>query len=87
MDETDQFISRHNGGPNAGTNNPSSNYVGESINEEIQSDPFDAMTRFNLEETMDAVSEFYSRNTDRELVLTPVITSTVTLPYYKAFSR
>ena len=87
MDETDQFISRHDDGPNAGTNNPSTNYLGESINEEIQSDPFDAMTRFNLEETMDAVSEFYSRNTDRELVLTPVITSTVTLPYYKAFSR
>ena len=87
MDETDQFTSRHDGGPNAGTNNPSTNYIGESINEEIQSDPFDAMTRFNLEETMDAVSEFYSRNTDRELVLTPVITSTVTLPYYKAFSK
>ena len=86
MDETDHFTSSHNGGPNAGTNNPSTNYLGESINEEIQADPFDAMTRFNLEETMDAVSEFYSRNTDRELVLTPVITSTVTLPFYKGFS-
>ena len=53
----------------------------------INADPFDAMTRLNLESTMDAVSEFFSRNTDRELNLTPVILSTVTLPYPKAFSE
>ena len=81
IDETDHFKSHLGGG-----NDPLVNYLGEPINDQIHADPFDAMTRQNLEETMNLVSEFYARNLDNELELTPVITSTVTLPFYKATS-
>ena len=78
-DETEDFISQHSGGPNAGTNNPLTNDLGEHINNEINADPFDLISRPDLENTMKDVVEFYSRNTDRKVQLIPVISSTCQL--------
>jgi hypothetical protein len=77
-DETEDFFNKH-GDLNWGTNNPLTNYLGEDINNEINADPFDLISRQDLENTMADVVEYYSRNTDQKVNLIPIISSTVTL--------
>ena len=62
-----------------GSNNPLTNELGESILEELQTDSYEPITKEKIESAMTEVSEFFSRNTDEQLEIVPVISSTVTL--------
>ncbi|MDG1355049.1 MAG: C-type lectin domain-containing protein, partial [Opitutales bacterium] len=62
-----------------GSNNPLTNELGESILEELQTDSYEPITKEKIESAMAEVSEFFSRNTDEQLDIVPVISSTVTL--------
>lgn len=57
------------------------NEFGELINEDVYTEPFEPITRAELETLMHEVKEFYLRNTDQDLNLIPVITPTVTIPF------
>ncbi|MDA8805939.1 InlB B-repeat-containing protein [Opitutales bacterium] len=74
IDETTAY-----GSALGGSNNPLTNELGESILEELQTDSYEPITKQKIESAMTEVSEFFSRNTDEQLEIVPVISSTVTL--------
>ena len=57
------------------------NEFGELINEDVYTEPFEPISRTNLEELMQEVKDFYLRNTDQQLNLIPVFVPTVTIPW------
>ena len=62
-------------------NHLQTNEFGEIINKDVYTEPFEPISRSNLEAVMQEVVEYYKRNTDQQLNLIPIITPTVTIPW------
>ena len=56
------------------------NELGEVILEEYQQDTYEPIAQDAIDEAMAEVVSFYSRNTDHELQLVPVVSPVITLP-------
>ena len=66
--------------PWGGSNQIITNELGEVILEEYQQDTYEPIAQDAIDEAMAEVVSFYSRNTDHELQLVPVVSPVVTLP-------
>jgi len=65
----------------SGSNISLTNDLGEEILSELQNDPYEPISREVLVQAMNEVRDFYLRNSDNELDIIPVISSTVTIPH------
>ena len=61
-----------------GSNEILTNEYKEEILEQIDSDPYEPVTRANIQKTMDQITAFFKRNTDGVLEIIPVTSSVVT---------
>ena len=78
IDETTSYLSAM-----GGSNNPLTNELGQNILDELQLDSYEPISREAIDLAMQDVNEFFSRNTDGELDLVPVVSPTVTMPLFR----
>ena len=78
VDETTAYTSAL-----GGSNNPLTDELGQNILDELQLDSYEPISRRAIDLAMQDVNEFFSRNTDGELDLVPVVSPTVTMPLFR----
>ena len=78
VDETTAYTSAL-----GGSNNPLTDELGQNILDELQLDSYEPISREAIDLAMQDVNEFFSRNTDGELDLVPVVSPTVTMPLFR----
>ncbi len=78
VDETTAYTSAL-----GGSNNPLTDELGQNILDELQLDSYEPISREAIDLAMQDVNEFFSRNTDGELDLVPVVSPTITMPLFR----
>ena len=63
------------------TNQILTNELGQELLAELQVDAYEPIARETIEQAMQNISAYYNRISDGELVIIPVISQTVTLPF------
>ena len=63
------------------TNQILTNELGQELLAELQVDAYEPIARETIEQAMENISAYYNRISDGELVIIPVISQTVTLPF------